>query len=58
VRIVLADDATWAEVYGIGHRHPRVVQVSMALAAKLAAAGAPVTVLDQRGAGSAVGSST
>jgi hypothetical protein len=57
VRIVLGDHSTWAEVYGIGHRHPRVVQVSMALAAKLVVAGAPVTIRDERGAGAAVGSS-
>ena len=33
-----------AEVYGIGHRHPTAVPVSVRLATQLVSAGAPLTI--------------
>ena len=48
VRIVMEQRGTRCEVYGIGDRHPAVVPVSLALAARLVAAGAPLTIHDGR----------
>ena len=49
VRIILEAEGTRAEVFGIGHRHPVVVRVSLAMATRLVAAGAPMTIHDRRG---------
>jgi hypothetical protein len=44
VRVTVADGHARAEVYGIGHRHPVTIPVSMALATRLVAQGAPVEI--------------
>jgi hypothetical protein len=44
VRLIVSDGGVQAEVYGIGHRHPATVPISMRLAARLVEAGAPLTV--------------
>lgn len=44
VRVTVGDHGTRAEVFGIGHRFPAVVPVSMALATELVMAGAPLTM--------------
>jgi hypothetical protein len=57
VLVIVGEYRTRAEVYGIGHRHPVTVPVSLGLAARLAEAGAPVTVQVGRSAGRAAVSS-
>ena len=42
--MIVGDNATRAEVHGIGHRHPVTLQVSVGLAARLVEAGAPLTI--------------
>lgn len=42
--MIVGEHRLRVEVYGIGHRHPVTVPVSVCLAAQLAEAGAPVTV--------------
>ncbi|MBO0729709.1 MAG: hypothetical protein J2P57_10655 [Acidimicrobiaceae bacterium] len=44
VRLWVSDSGCRAEVYGLGHRHPVHVRVSVALARELAEAGAPCDV--------------
>jgi hypothetical protein len=44
VRVVVDDGPVRAEVVGIGHRFPATVRVSLALAAELVEAGAPLRV--------------
>jgi hypothetical protein len=44
VRVVLGGDATRAEAVGIGHRHPRTVPITLALAARLVGNGTPVVI--------------
>jgi hypothetical protein len=44
VRLIAIDGHLRAEVHGIGHRLPACVPVSVALAARLVEAGAPLTV--------------
>lgn len=44
VRLTVEDDGVRAEVYGIGHRHPVSVPISVRLAARLVEAGAPLSV--------------
>jgi hypothetical protein len=44
VRVWVGCDGCRAEVYGLGHRHPVTVRVSMLLATQLAQAGAPCDV--------------
>jgi hypothetical protein len=55
VRLIVGDDATRAEVYGIGHRHPVTLRVSVGLAARLVEAGAPLTVRVESSTPSEVG---
>ena len=55
VRLIVGDGPLRAEVYGIGHRLPARVQISIKLAAQLVEAGAPLTVLTLPAAESAVG---
>jgi hypothetical protein len=44
VRIVVNGTATRAEAVGIGHRHPRSVPITLALAARLVRDGTPLVV--------------
>jgi hypothetical protein len=44
VRLIVGDGPLRAEVHGIGHRFPARVRVSVSLAARLVAAGAPLKV--------------
>ena len=44
VRLWVGSSGCRAEVYGLGHRHPATVRVSVALARELAEAGAPCDV--------------
>jgi hypothetical protein len=48
VRFVLGGDRLYAEVYGISHRRPATIPVSVSLAARLVAAGAPLSVRTER----------
>ena len=45
VRLIVGDGPLRAEVYGIGHRFPARVPVSIRLAARLVEAGALLTVV-------------
>jgi hypothetical protein len=45
VRVVVNGEATRAEAVGIGHRHPRTVPITLALAARLVGNGTPVVIL-------------
>jgi hypothetical protein len=49
VRMTMGPSGPRAEVYGIGHRHEVTVPVSMPVADRLIAAGAPLTFRDERG---------
>jgi hypothetical protein len=42
VRITVRGDETWAEVFGLGYRHPVTLPVGMRLAHRLVEAGAPL----------------
>jgi hypothetical protein len=44
VRVIVGAGPTRAEVYGIGHRHPATITVSLGLAARLVRAGAPLKI--------------
>lgn len=55
VRLIVGDGPLRAEVYGIGHRLPARVRISVILAARLVEAGAPLTVLTLPVSGSPVG---
>lgn len=50
VRVVVTPDGTTAEATGILHRYPRTVPISLTAATLLAAAGAPLRVVDTTGA--------
>jgi hypothetical protein len=50
VRLVVTADGTTAEATGIVHRYPRTVPISLTAATQLAAAGAPLRVVDTTGA--------
>jgi hypothetical protein len=50
VRVVISTDGTRAEATGIVRRYPRTVPISLAAATQLAAAGAPLRVVDTTGA--------
>ena len=45
VRLIVGEGPLRAEVYGIGHRRPARVRVSLGLAARLVEAGAVLSVL-------------
>jgi len=45
VRLIVGEGPLRAEVYGIGHRFPTKMRVTVKLAAQLVQAGAPLTVL-------------
>jgi hypothetical protein len=44
VRVVVRAAGTTAEATGVVHRYPRTVQISLAAAARLIAAGAPLQI--------------
>jgi len=44
VRIVVDGECTTAEVTGVVHRYPRTKRISLATAARLVAAGAPMSL--------------
>ncbi len=44
VRITVGQPGTQAEVYGIGHRFPATVPVSLSLAARLVQSGVPLEI--------------
>jgi hypothetical protein len=46
--VTVTDHGTRAEVFGIGHRFPAVVPVSLGLAAELVMAGAPLSMRYER----------
>jgi hypothetical protein len=50
VRVVVDTAGARAEATGIVHRYPRTVPISLAAATLLAAAGAPLRILDSTGA--------
>jgi hypothetical protein len=50
VRVVIGPHGTTADATGVVHRYPRTVPISLAAATMLAAAGAPLRVLDTTGA--------
>ena len=45
VRLVVGEGRTRAEVFGLGHRHPVTLSVTLGLAARLVEAGAPLELL-------------
>jgi hypothetical protein len=49
VRVVVTVDGTTAQATGIVHRYPRTVPISLTAATLLAAAGAPLQVVDTTG---------
>jgi hypothetical protein len=48
VRLVIGGGRPRAEVCGVGHRRPATVPISLSLASRLVAAGAPLVVRDER----------
>lgn len=44
VRVTVGGGHPRAEVYGIGHHHPVTIRVSLALATRLVASGAPLQI--------------
>ena len=50
VQIVVRADGTTAEATGVVHRYPRTVCISLKAATLLAAAGAPLKIVDTSGA--------
>jgi hypothetical protein len=55
VCLIVGDNATRAEVHGIGHRHPVTLRVSVGLAVRLVEAGAPLTIRIESATPSEVG---
>jgi hypothetical protein len=54
VRLIAGEGPLRAEVYGIGHRFPTKIQVTVKLAAQLVRAGAPLDVVTRPSRSAAV----